>query len=143
MFVYCRAGEAGPGEGIVVTMTDPTTIIAKLQSSFENARNAGDLYFFPSTVVTHYDSEIEVIDIIKPGLEHIRLLINEFRLSTRSGSALPCDTNPHLNFRWMQLTMQLSPQEEMEAKSMIPLHLLTILTCMLVISKTRNPRKNL
>ena len=72
VFVYCRAGEAAEGGLIVVTMTDPTTLIAKLQSSFENARNAGDLYFFPSTVVTHYDSEIEVIDIIKPGLERIQ-----------------------------------------------------------------------
>ena len=42
-------------------MTDLTTLIAKLQSSFEKAHNAGDLYFFPSTVVRHKDSEIEVI----------------------------------------------------------------------------------
>ena len=53
-------------------MTDPTTLIAKLQSSFENANNTGDLHFFPSTVFTHSDSEIEVIDIIKPGLEPIQ-----------------------------------------------------------------------
>ena len=57
---------------IVATMTDPTTLIAKLQLSFENAHNAGDLYFFPSTVVTHNDSEIEVIDIVKLGLERIQ-----------------------------------------------------------------------
>lgn len=55
------------------TMNDPTTlIIAKLQSSFENAHNTGDLFFYPSTVFTHSDSGIEVIDIIKPGLEHIQ-----------------------------------------------------------------------
>lgn len=46
-------------------MTDLVVeLIAKLQSSFENARNTGDLVFFPSTVVTHNDSDIEVIDII-------------------------------------------------------------------------------
>lgn len=54
-------------------MSDPTTLIAKLQSSFENAHNTGDLKFFPSTVFTHSDSEIEVINIIKPG--HTGLLI--------------------------------------------------------------------
>jgi hypothetical protein len=50
-------------------MTDPIALIAKLPSCFENARNTGDLFFFPSTVVTHKDSEldIEVIDI--KGLE--------------------------------------------------------------------------
>ena len=53
-------------------MTDPSTLIAKLQPSFENALNTGDLHFFPSTVVTHNDSEIEVIDIIKPGFERIQ-----------------------------------------------------------------------
>lgn len=57
---------------IVVTMTDPTKLIAKLQSSFENAHNTGDLYFFPSTIVTHNESEIEVIDIIKLGLERLQ-----------------------------------------------------------------------
>lgn len=54
------------------TMSDPTTLISKLQSSFENAHHTGDLYFFPSTVSTHSDSGIEVIDIIKPELEHIQ-----------------------------------------------------------------------
>ena len=59
-------------ESLSFTMIDPTTLIAKLQSSFENARNTGDLYFFPSTVVTHNESEIEVIDIIKLGLERLQ-----------------------------------------------------------------------
>ena len=62
MFVYVIDKEE---ESHSSTMIDPTTLIAKLQSSFENAHNTGDLYFFPSTVVTHNDSEIEVIDIIK------------------------------------------------------------------------------
>lgn len=51
-------------------MVDPTAIIAKLQSSFENAHNAGDLLFFPSTVVTYTDSDIEVVVIVK-ALKHI------------------------------------------------------------------------
>jgi hypothetical protein len=52
-------------ESLSSTMIDSTTLIAKLQSSFEKAQNTGDLHFFPSTVVTHNDSEVEVIDIIK------------------------------------------------------------------------------
>lgn len=58
-------------------MDDPTALIAKLQSNFENARNTGDLHFFPSTVVTHTDSDIEVIVIVKSlePLNASRLLI--------------------------------------------------------------------
>jgi hypothetical protein len=55
---------------VAKTMMDSTTLIAKLQSSFENALNTGDLFFFPSTVTIHIDSDIEVIDIVE-GLERI------------------------------------------------------------------------
>ena len=55
---------------VAETMMDPTTLIAKLQPSFENAFNTGDLLFFPSTVIIHIDSDIEVIDIVE-GLERI------------------------------------------------------------------------
>ncbi|KAF8813844.1 hypothetical protein BYT27DRAFT_7180611 [Phlegmacium glaucopus] len=51
-------------------MVDPTALIAKLQSSFENARNTGDLHFFPSTIVTHVDSDIEYEIRLCPALEH-------------------------------------------------------------------------
>jgi len=51
-------------------MIDPIALITKLQSSFENAINTGDLNFYPSTVVAHNDSDIEFEIRICPALQH-------------------------------------------------------------------------
>lgn len=37
-----------------------TDVISKLPSCFEDAVNTGDLLFFPSTISTHTDSDVEV-----------------------------------------------------------------------------------
>lgn len=37
-----------------------TDVISKLAGCFDDAVNAGDLLFFPSTVSTHTDSDVQV-----------------------------------------------------------------------------------
>lgn len=57
-------------QSLMATMTDSIALIAKLQSSFEDACRTGDLLFFPSTVVIHNDSDIEYEIQICPALQN-------------------------------------------------------------------------
>jgi len=77
-------------------MIDPTAIIAKLPSRFENARNTGDLLFFSSTVVTHIDSEIEVIVIFVQSCPKTDITTQENGANVFDPFAPPYNVNLHV-----------------------------------------------